>query len=234
VVTGDQSHRHPDDRLPPLIWEGVRVGNRIHYDRSDSRPNIPQRYPGRSIQELHNVHSGSVALLFNGQSLADYDLFKIKVPMIGMNRTHQGYETYQGPQPDYLCIVDTTWLTRKEVREFPKLINGSTDPRNIGYRTTASYRMAPFSFDLWRDGVIPTTTGHLALQVAAYMGFRDLYCLGLDLGGPHYDGTPSGMNMRRQGELCEKALDALKERGINVWSLGKSEAFPRGRFEDIC
>lgn len=233
-ITEDQSHKHPDDRLPPRIWEGVRVERGVHWDKSDTRPPIPQRYPGKPISELKGIGSGSVALLFNGESLNDYDLWKIQCPLIGMNRTHVGYETYDGPDPDWLCIVDTTWLNRPSVREHRGLINGSTDPRDYGWRTTASYRMAPFSFDLHRDGAIPTTTGYLAIQVAAYMGFGDIFCLGLDLGGAHYDGTPSGMNMEAQANLSRKAQELLQARGINVWSLGKSDVFPRGDFARIC
>ena len=233
----DQSHKHPEDRTPPRIWENVCVEFGIHWDTSDSRPDIPA-LPGRSISELKDAHSGACALLFNGASLADYDLYSIKAPMIGMNRTHRGYETYEGPEPDYLCIVDTSWLNRKAVREFPRIINATTDPRPIGYRIPASYRAAragvPFSFDLKRDGAIPTTTGWLALQFAVYAGFTDLYCLGLDLGGKHYDGTPSGMNMDAQARLTDKALTALEERGINVWSLGRSGVFPRGDFKGVC
>lgn len=233
----DQSHKLPEDRTPPRIWENVCVELGIHWDKSDTRPNIPA-LPGKSIADLKGIHSGPAALLFNGASLSDYDLYSIKAPMIGMNRTHKGYETYGGPDPDYLCIVDTSWLNRAAVRNFPRLINATTDPRPIGYRVPASYRAAragvPFSFDLKRDGAIPTTTGWLALQVAAYMGFSDLYCLGLDLGGKHYDGTHSGMNMDAQAKLTEKALPAIKARGINVWSLGRSDVFPRGEFERIC
>ncbi len=229
----DQSHKHPVDRTPPRIWENVCVEFGIHWDKSDTRPNIPA-LPGKRIAELKGRHSGPVALLFNGASLSDFDLYAIKVPMIGMNRTHRGYETYEGPEPDYLCIVDTSWLNRRAVREFPRLVNGTTDPRPIGYRVPASYRMAPFSFDLERDGVIPTTTGWLALQFAVYAGFTELYCLGLDLGGNHYDGTHSGMNMGKQGKLSADAADLLRERGINVWSLGRSECFPRGDFKGVC
>ena len=233
----DQSHKHPVDRTPPRIWENICVEFGIHWDQSETRPSIPA-LPGKSISELRGIHSGPVALLFNGASLADFDLYKIKAPMIGMNRTHRGYESYEGPEPDYLCIVDTSWLNRAAVRNCPRLINATTDPRPIGYRIPASYRAAragvPFSFDLKRDGAIPTTTGWLALQFAAYAGFRDIYCLGLDLGGKHYDGTPSGMNMDAQASLTEKSRDALKERGINVWSLGRSDVFPRGNFAEVC
>jgi hypothetical protein len=233
----DQSHKLPEDRTPPRIWENVCVEFGVHWDTAETRANIPA-LPGKSIARLKKKRSGPVALLFNGASLADFDLYSIKAPMIGMNRTHRGYETYGGPEPDYLCIVDTSWLNREAVRNFPRLINGTTDPRPIGYRTSASYRAArmgaPFSFDLKRDGVIPTTTGWLALQFAVYAGFTDLYCLGLDLGGKHYDQTPSGMNMDAQAKLTALSLRALNERGINVWSLGRSDVFSRGDFERLC
>ncbi len=72
------------------------------------------------------------------------------------------------------------------------------------------------------------------MQFAVYAGFTDLYCLGLDLGGKHYDGTPSGMNMGAQEKMSRKVRSALRKRGVNVWSLGKATCFPRGDFKGVC
>ena len=123
-----------------------------------------------------------------------------------MNRTIEGYPTYYGPKTDYHVFIDVCWLNKEYVRDHPGLINASSDMRYLGYRVHKAYRMKPFSFDLDFDGAVPVTTGFVALQVAAYMGFTEIYCLGLDLQGKHFDGTDSGQGMQKEPEFQAKAL----------------------------
>lgn len=236
VLKGDFSHIEEHDRPPRVICENLAVAHRTHYDRSETRKPIPCE-SGKHISELKGKHSGAVAILMNGESMGRHDLSKIKVPIIGLNRAHVGFEGYKGPDPDYLCVVDTIWLTKEAVKNHRGLINASNDPRPIGWRVPKSFRMAPFSFDVGRDGALPTTTGLLSLQVAAYMGFRDIYCLGLDLGGPHFDGTVSGGNMEAQERYCLRAVPFLKDHGVRIWLCGspesKCKAFPHVPFEAL-
>lgn len=238
-LSRDFSQIPEHDRPPQVICENLHAGDRLHYDRSDTREPIPVE-KGKDIRGLGGLYRGGrVALLFNGHSLPKpEDLYRINSPIIGMNRTFVGYETYQGPSPDWLCVVDVSWLSRAAVRHHRGLINATSDPRPIGWRVPKSYRMAPFSFDLYRDGALPTTTGLVALQVAAYLGFRDLYCFGLDLRGAHYDGTRSGGNMGAQLRYMTVAAPLLREAGVRVWLVGSPESaakdlFPHLSFEDF-
>lgn len=239
-VLNDFSYRPEWDRPPKyLIADDSTRPHRTPIDRSETREPITHRLPGRPISELKGIHSGKVAILFNGESMGKLDLWKIReagIPMIGLNRTHQGYPTYTGPQPEYLCIVDTDWFEKpawkEAVRAHPGIINGSVHKEPIGYRATRHPRMSPFSFDLDRDGYfgpIPCTTGHLALQVAAYMGFTELYCLGFDLGGNHFDGTSGSRNYGLAYAHHKKQAPLLKEHGINLW-LCES---PDSRLKDV-
>ena len=259
-VLGDWSHLPPCDQPPPYLVEGAFLTNvRTPFDRSEAREPVKQFLPGRHVSELKGIHFGKVAIFFNGPSLADHDLFRITCPTIGMNRTHQGYPTWHGPQPDYLCIVDWAWFDEPErwrsVQRHPRIINGSAhscercptgkqegytdlDP---GWRITRFSRMAPFSFDLERDGYvapIPATTGHLALQIAVWMGFTELYCLGLDMGGPHFDGTRTSIWLRDANRYHMRQAPLLAERGIKVYVCGSDKsrctAFPHAPFEAIC
>jgi len=236
-VEGDQSALHPFDRLPEEVWKVIQEGRSVEQDRSPGRKTLPCPYPGKSIQELARRHSGACAILFNGHSLAGINLSGVEVPMIGMNRTFVGHPTWDGPDPDYLCVLDSAWLSRKQVANHPGLINGSRDPRRFGYRAVKSYRMAPFSFDLARDGFVSPTTGHLALQVAVYMGFTHIYCLGLDLRGKHFDGTPGPSNdgqMVSQAKMLKEALPLLRAKGITVWaSGGGTSLLPQADLENI-
>lgn len=238
------------DRPPALICEQMAVVNREHLDDSPNRRPIKQRHPGRNIEELKGIHSGPVAILHNGPSLADHDLWQIKVPTIGMNRTHQGYvgvmgDGYKGPQPTYYCFYDHPWGRKETVLAHPRVINGSsmeTDPSGGKFwRATASYRMFPFSFDLWRDGFappVPCTTGFLAMQLAVYMGFTELFLLGLDLGGGHFDGTKASASMPDAASHYEKVAPYLKNAGIKTWLCGSpgsllTKVFPQVPFSAL-
>lgn len=244
-VLSDHSHLHECDRLPEYFFEGGFVGNNIHgFDRSESRSYIKQTRPGLPVSSLKGRHSGRVAILFNGGSMAEHELYRIACPIIGMNRTHRGWPTYTGPQPDYLCLVDWAWFDRPDWREaalsHPAIINGSDHKADVGYRVTRHPRMDPFSFDLDRDGYVgpvPCTTGHLALQVAVYMGFTELYCIGLDMGGRHFDGSSGSIHYADAIRFHRRQAAVLRERGINVYVCGSPNSkapFEHRPFEDVC
>lgn len=246
-VLGDWSHLHECDRLPKYLRPGAELihNNLLGWDRSETREAIKQNRPGRPIAELKGRHTGKVAILFNGGSLHEHDLHKIKTPIIGMNRTHLGFEGYNGPQPDYLCVIDWAWLDRPKWRRtiltHPCIVNGSDHREEIGYRATRHPRFAPFSFDLERDGYagpIPCSTGHLALQLAAYMGFTEIHCLGWDMGGQHFDGTRGSYYFRDAIAYHKRQAPFLKEKGINVYVCGspgsKVEGFEHSSFEAVC
>lgn len=229
-----------------LTWVQSRVleahAKRIRkvWDRGEDRAPVPQSRPGKFIGELQGKHSGKVAILFNGASLANHDLHRITVPIIGMNRTYVGYEGYKGPQPDYYCFVDVHWFKVAKAMKDSILINGSTDNSDMGYRATRCIRMKPFSFDLARDGYvapIPCTTGHLALQLAPYLGFTDIYCLGLDMGGPHFDQTRASLYLSSANSYHMRQAPLIKERGLRVTICGSPEskctAFPHSKFEEL-
>lgn len=243
-VLGDWDHLHECDRPPKYIFDQPLKGNLSGpFDMSESRTPLRQTRLGKPIAALKGIHSGKCALFFNGPSLNNHDLWKIRdagIPIIGMNRTHTGFASYKGPQPDYLCVVDWLWLDKPDVVRHPGLINGSTDPREYGTRVSRHFRAMPFSFDLDRDGYVspvPATTGHLALQVAVYMGFTELYCLGFDLGGKHWDGSPGSLYYAAVNRYHRRQAPLLKERGINVYLCGspesKNTAFEHRTFEEL-
>lgn len=244
-VLGDWSSRHEDDQLPRYIFDGQYVANNLStFDRSETRAPIEQNKPGRPIQELKGIHSGKVAILFNGPSMKQHELWSIKVPIIGMNRTHKGWPGYDGPDPDYLCLVDPDWFIGKRAEtalRHPAIINGGINNHNIGWRATRHPRMAPFSFDMGRDGYaspVPCTTGHLALQLAVYMGFTEIYCIGWDMGGRHFDDTKGSPNYHLAVAYHRRQAPLLRERGINVYVCGSPDSavqwFEHAPFEAVC
>lgn len=226
-VPGDWSHIPEYDRPPKYVLEGYGVNNLKGFDKSSDRTPVKQHYPGKPISLLQGKHSGRCAILFNGTSMGLHDLHKIKAPIIGMNRTHVGFPTYKGPQPDYLCVVDHLWLEKPEVIAHPGLINGSTHIADRGYRVVRHPRQAPFSFDLGRDGYvspIPCTTGHLALQTAVYLGFTEIYALGWDLKGGHFDGTRGSLHLHSAYGYHKRQAPLVKAHGVNVYVCGSPES----------
>lgn len=239
-ILGDHSDRAECDRLPKYVSHGwAAPPPPPEYDRSPDRPPLTQKLPGKDISLLKGIHRGAVALLFNGPTLAEHDLGQIKVPLIGMNRTHSGNPAYKGREPDYLCVIDKFWFRVPEVVNHPRLINGSIHAGDIGYRATRSLRAAPFSFDLAYDGYVcpaPCTTGHLALQIAVWMGFTRLYCLGFDLGGGHFDGTRGSPHFSWAISYHRRQATVLKDHGIDVFVCGSPASrapFPRVPFEAL-
>ena len=242
-VLGDWTHLHEVDQPPKYILDGgLATKTRKPFDRSETRPDVPQALPGRDIKQLRGRHSGKVAILFNGSTLKDHDLWKIKeagIPIIGINRTHVGRAGYFGPDPDYLCAIDHAWLLDPLVRRHPGLINGSTDNAHVGYRATRSFRMTPFSSDVGRDGFVPFvpgTTGFLALQVAAYMGFSEAWCLGLDLKGKHFDGTgasPYFVMMRKHFDRMAPKIEASGMKAYTCGSPNSLAPFEKRTFEEL-
>ena len=177
--------------------------------------------------------------------MAAHDLGRIKCPTIGMNRTIAGFPGYSGPQPDYYCFVDWCWVDlpryRRLVLQHPCIINGSDQKEDIGYRVVRHPRFAPFSFDLERDGYagpIPASTGHMALQLAAFLGFTEIHCLGWDMGGGHFDGTRASPHFPDAIRYHKRQAPYLKERGINVFVCGSPasnvEGFEHSAFEAVC
>jgi hypothetical protein len=245
-VLGDWSHLNECDQPPRFLRDASKVHNALSgWDRSENRPFVKQNRPGKPIGELRGKQSGKCVILFNGSSMHQHDLHKIKVPIIGMNRTHEGFEGYKGPQTDYLCIVDWAWfdrpLWRRTVMNHPCIINGSDHREEIGYRVVRHPRMSPFSMDIERDGYagpIPCTTGHLALQLAVFLGFTEIHCIGWDLGGKHFDGTNASPWFNDAIRYHARQAPLLEEKGINVFVCGSPESrvkgFRHSAFEDAC
>lgn len=241
-VLGDWSHLNECDRPPAYVLDGlVMFGSSKAFDRSAERPSVRQWLAGRDVKSLKD-RARKVAVLFNGESLKSHDLHQIRkagIPIIGMNRTHVGHPGYEGPEPDYLCAIDFAWIEDERVRKHPGLVNGSTHEDNVGFRATRSFRMTPFSFDMGRDGFVPFvpgTTGFLALQLAVYMGFTEIYCLGLDLHGPHFDGTRASYYFAQMRRQFERVAEKLSLKGINAYVCGSPTSkapFEHRTFEEL-
>lgn len=242
-VLGDWSHRAPCDRPPKYVFD-QHAPIAADLVRQGPHEALEQRTPGKSMSLLKGIHSGAVAVLFNGPTLQTHNLFRIRTPIIGMNRTYAGHKGYIGPQPDYLCIIEECWFLIPEVVSHPGLINGGAGPLSDGcdkgHRALRSYRGFPFSFDLLSYGFVPSipgSTGFMALQVAVWMGFTDIYCLGLDLGGDHFDGSKASQHFFDMARIFRRMAPLLADRGVRVTVCGSPkshcDAFAKSSFEEL-
>jgi hypothetical protein len=145
-----------------------------------------------------------LAVLCNGPSLASHDLSRIKIPVMGLNRSHAVY-----PSPDYHVTLDGDHYrqTPKWYEAIAKLgkLYVAGECWTIG-KVLPIRKDCEFSTDL-KLGVVTELGGvgsvfYAALQVAYGLGYREVYALGLDLGGGvHFDGTPCSPHVERQNEL---------------------------------
>lgn len=135
-----------------------------------------------TIRDFKNIHEGKrLFILASGPSLERINLAPLRRRLVmGMNRSPLAF-----PNTHYHCTMD-----HRLFEEFPQMLSKTRylftlegRPFGIPLRLLGS---EGFSWDL-EDGIYSGyTTSYFALQVAVYMGFKEIYFLGLDL--RHYAG----------------------------------------------
>jgi hypothetical protein len=150
-------------------------------------------------------HAGiPVALLANGATLAQHDLSRLPCSTIGMNRSYDLHWSYY-----HVCLekahADRDPVTYAAMARDGRLFVAGEWP--MGHvMPILSEKVTRFSRDL-EQGVVTQigdigSVAFVAVQVAAYLGFRPLYFLGLDLGGDHFHGDwPASKKVDRQRYL---------------------------------
>jgi hypothetical protein len=130
-----------------------------------------------NISDYKNLHSGkNIFILSSGPSLNDLDLSLLKNKIVmGLNRSTMVY-----PTPYYQCVFDYRLFdlyleSYKNVRQLFTL-----EGRPLGL-TLKLLGGEGFSTDLEEGIYSGYTISYFALQVVAYMGFKKIFFLGLDL-----------------------------------------------------
>lgn len=130
-----------------------------------------------TIADFRNVHDGKrVFILASGPSLLQHDLSRLTRRLVmGLNRSVWAY-----PDAHYHCTMD-----QRLFDEFPEALGATRylftlegRPFGIPLRLLGS---EGFSEDLAEGIYSGYTVSYFALQVAIYMGFREVFFLGLDL-----------------------------------------------------
>jgi len=168
-------------------------------------------------------------ILANGPSLpSTYDLARIDCPVIGINRS------YQRHQSDIHIVVD-----KLHVRNYGDQLRDLLPNVLILTRYNAPGCLTPhrLNYDEWEGSLLPDIadegwialgSGMVALQVAAWLGFKEIIFAGLDLRHPmeHFYNEPQWMldhmktygaeSLERQREYLSDVQPELDERGIIV------------------
>ncbi|MCB0323220.1 MAG: hypothetical protein KDD69_06580, partial [Bdellovibrionales bacterium] len=194
-----------------------------------------------AIVDFRNVHEGKrLFVLASGPSLEALDLQRLERRLVmGLNRSFFAY-----PQTHYHCMFDHRLfeLYPEASQDTRYLFTLPGRPHGIGIPLLGA---EGFSWDLEQGIYSGYTIAYFALQVAVYLGFREIVYLGLDLchvpGKTHFFGSDFNSRTHESTEFprMQKALTgaaiSLRKRGIRVINcspISTLQCFERMSFEE--
>ena len=160
----------------------------------------------KQILRFRGIHQGKRCFIVaNGPSLlkTDLDLLENEISF-GMNRIYLNFDR-SSFRPTYLVVVNELileqWPTEIAALSMPKFLNWNRrscydEPgSNTTYLKSKMTINDKFQYDLAKPVVFGATVTFVALQLAYYMGFQQVYLVGLD---HNYQekGTPSKTEIR--------------------------------------
>jgi len=198
----------------------------------------------KKIKQLRGVESGKdIYILANAPSIKEFDLSKLKGEVtIGMN-ANPLLEKEFGFISNYYVVSDQRFLKhpikRKMATEmlhpstkrvFKSLLKDYDDKLKNDTYYVQTIGKNGFSFDLKKGYYFGATTSMLAIQLASYLGAKNIYILGMDL-------KYSGINPRFYNEVIPQEYDELTsiqihnvrgaylqliDRGVNLYNCSKN------------
>lgn len=188
----------------------------------------------RRLASYKNIHKGERCFIVaNGPSLTAEDLDMIKDEYsIGCNKIYYVFNKTQW-RPTYYCILDIDYVRRYQDEifaniEMPVFTNNQVEKHikannKKGKTIIYSQQIYYNNFVAWPDllrytyGTKQGTIMSYVMAVAIYMGFSEIYILGMDnnstIAGNHFSGY-------KEDKLLEKNLERrMKENGwdANHW-----------------
>jgi hypothetical protein len=177
-----------------------------------------------TVADFKGLHRDRrVFILASGPSLAKVDLGRLsRRIVIGLNRSFLVY-----PDAHYHCTMDQRLFDEYpvELRRSRYLFTLEGRPFGIPLHLLGS---EGFSFDLEEGVYSGYTVSYLALQLAAYMGFTEIFFLGLDLkhapGHTHFFGwdyhseTHENTEFPKMRRMLTRGVQALRSAGIAVYN----------------
>ena len=201
-------------------------------------------YQNNKLEKFKDRHKGKRCFVIgNGPSLTYRDLQKLheeKEICFGVNRIYLAFQ-HTDWRPDYYTACDYFMIKRdaKIIEELcmEKFIRHQYGEDFFNKKEgiyeygglSADKKDYPFSKDIVKGVYIGKTVVYDAIQIAAYMGFSEIYLLGVDLTanmiaeaeGSHFYHSPDTNERLPKGERDEN-LKAIKNARIYMESRGMS------------
>lgn len=176
------------------------------------------------IGDFKNLHDGkNVFILASGPSLAQANLAPLsRRIVIGLNRSSLIF-----PDTHYHCTMDERLFREyKEVLEKSRYMFTLQD-RPFGIPMTL-LGSEGFSRDLTQGVYSGYTVSYLALQLAVYMGFTNIFYVGLDLkhqqgqthffGKDHVSSNHESTEFPKMIRMLQQGAEELKDSGVRVYN----------------
>ncbi|HEY5648885.1 MAG TPA: hypothetical protein VIU33_05260, partial [Nitrospiria bacterium] len=195
---------------------------------------------GSRISDFKGVHKGKrIFILASGPSLNKIDTAPLKRRVtMGLNRSGLLF-----PNTHYHCVMD-----ERLFEEFGGILHKSRvlftlegRPWGIPLKLMGS---EGFSWDLEEGIYTGYTIAYFALQVAAYMGFNEIFFVGLDLkherGNTHFFGSDyhsrdhETTEFPKMGRMMSYAAKVLEQTEIKVFNCNpesKLDCFPKVSYD---
>lgn len=222
-------------------------------------------YRDEGIIKFKDMHKGGRCFVIgNGPSLTYEDLNRLHKQgeiCFGVNRIYLSYEHTEW-RPDYYVAVDyivvrndhsqiATLPGIKFIRHFQIMEENWEDEDTYEFQGLAYKPGEPkFSSDIYQGIYIGNTVVYDAIQIASYMGFEEIYLLGVDMTagvqpereGAHFYKSPNTKENLLRGNVLEArkslgyAAEVLRKSGKilrNATRGGELEEMPRVDFESL-
>lgn len=223
----------------------------------------------KELNKFRNIHKNERCFIIgNGPSLNSSDLDKIYkggYVSFGMNRIYKIYEKTMW-RPDYYLIDDFNaykndylqWISMDNenmfVREYYNLAGLPDLKKANRYHSTfqnLTIKRPNFTEDITKTIYWGATVAYSAMQIAAYMGFSEVYLLGMDFNyedrkkggqGVHFSeeyekGIMFEVNYKREHELAYLSAKEYSNTHLtkfyNATRGGKLEIFERVDFDSL-
>lgn len=201
------------DRLNEQGIDSKKIVNL--YDISEKE----ESYYNPEIEQYKDIHRGeSCFIIGHGPSLkaSDLDILELnKIITFSMNLTYKLFDK-TGWRPDYYVALDKGMIDRYSYFKWDKSAKRkcfvadmsekfwreNRSDNNIKYHSIRNMntREVKFSDDISKRVYFGTTVTYDCLQIAAYMGFKKIYLLGMDL-APYKQGNKSAVQYSNFFEL---------------------------------
>lgn len=156
----------------------------------------------KKLSKYHNIHSGQCVILGTGPSLTLDNLEKLiranKYVFIGVNTLYKIYSELHW-KADYYCVIDPNtyayvgedikkyhrsdlFIASNRIKDTDKNVNKFCLNCSSLYKLSKQeyFSEIGFSSDITKDVFDGCSVVYASLQIAVYMGFKEIYLLGVD------------------------------------------------------